>query len=93
MQALRFANNQKAIDNFFQLLKNSSEVVHWMEYVDNKQIVSQLIEFNMGEYLMPPIITQETVKRKHPKVGANDPCPCGSGKKFKKCCRGNGRFD
>lgn len=27
------------------------------------------------------------------KIGANDPCPCGSGKKFKKCCRGNGRFD
>lgn len=22
-----------------------------------------------------------------PKVGANDPCHCGSGKKFKKCCR------
>lgn len=22
----------------------------------------------------------------HPKVGRNDPCPCGSGKKFKKCC-------
>ncbi|MEW6668736.1 MAG: anaerobic sulfatase maturase [Thermodesulfobacteriota bacterium] len=24
----------------------------------------------------------------HPKVGRNDPCPCGSGKKFKKCCMG-----
>jgi hypothetical protein len=22
----------------------------------------------------------------HPKVGRNDPCPCGSGKKYKKCC-------
>lgn len=22
------------------------------------------------------------------KVGRNDPCPCGSGKKFKKCCGG-----
>lgn len=22
----------------------------------------------------------------HPKAGRNDPCPCGSGKKFKKCC-------
>jgi uncharacterized protein YecA (UPF0149 family) len=21
-----------------------------------------------------------------PKVGRNDPCPCGSGKKYKKCC-------
>ncbi|PID78724.1 hypothetical protein CSB20_13710 [bacterium DOLZORAL124_64_63] len=26
------------------------------------------------------------IKREEPKVGRNDPCPCGSGKKFKKCC-------
>lgn len=25
-------------------------------------------------------------KRIMPKVGRNDPCPCGSGKKYKKCC-------
>ena len=24
--------------------------------------------------------------RRHPHVGRNDPCPCGSGKKFKHCC-------
>ena len=28
----------------------------------------------------------ETFRRQGPKVGRNDPCPCGSGKKFKKCC-------
>jgi preprotein translocase subunit SecA len=28
----------------------------------------------------------ETIKRTTPKVGRNDPCPCGSGKKYKKCC-------
>jgi preprotein translocase subunit SecA len=27
----------------------------------------------------------KTVKREEPKVGRNDPCPCGSGKKYKKC--------
>jgi SEC-C motif-containing protein len=27
-----------------------------------------------------------TYKRAEPKVGRNDPCSCGSGKKFKKCC-------
>ena len=27
-----------------------------------------------------------TVVRESPKIGRNDPCPCGSGKKFKKCC-------
>ncbi|MEW8182720.1 MAG: SEC-C metal-binding domain-containing protein [Candidatus Thiodiazotropha endolucinida] len=25
-------------------------------------------------------------KREQPLVGRNDPCPCGSGKKYKKCC-------
>lgn len=28
----------------------------------------------------------ETVKRDGPKIGRNEPCPCGSGKKYKKCC-------
>ena len=28
----------------------------------------------------------QTVVRDQPKVGRNDPCPCGSGKKYKKCC-------
>ena len=27
-----------------------------------------------------------TFRRNTPKVGRNDPCPCGSGRKFKKCC-------
>ena len=26
------------------------------------------------------------------KVGRNDPCPCGSGRQFKKCCRNSGCF-
>ncbi|MGJ8524862.1 Protein translocase subunit SecA [Halomonadaceae bacterium LMG 33818] len=29
--------------------------------------------------------TPSTVKREEPKVGRNDPCPCGSGKKYKQC--------
>lgn len=28
----------------------------------------------------------ETYRRTEPKVGRNEPCPCGSGKKFKRCC-------
>ena len=35
-----------------------------------------------GESMAEP----STVKRDAKKVGRNDPCPCGSGKKFKKCC-------
>lgn len=33
---------------------------------------------------VPP--TEVQMARHPPKVGRNEPCPCGSGKKFKKCC-------
>jgi hypothetical protein len=36
-----------------------------------------------GRSLIPQKI--ETVRRQEPKLGRNDPCPCGSGKKYKKC--------
>ena len=32
------------------------------------------------------IISFEAARRKKAKVGRNDPCPCGSGKKYKNCC-------
>jgi hypothetical protein len=35
---------------------------------------------------MPPAAM--LAQARAPKVGRNDPCPCGSGKKFKKCCAG-----
>jgi preprotein translocase subunit SecA len=28
----------------------------------------------------------EPYRRAEPKIGRNDPCPCGSGRKHKKCC-------
>jgi len=37
---------------------------------------------NRGEEPSAP----STVKRGGEKIGRNDPCPCGSGKKYKKCC-------
>jgi uncharacterized protein YecA (UPF0149 family) len=36
----------------------------------------------IDERKVPPM----TVQRDRPKVGRNDPCPCGSGKKYKRCC-------
>jgi uncharacterized protein len=33
-----------------------------------------------------PLNSVTTFRRNVPKIGRNDPCPCGSGKKFKQCC-------
>jgi preprotein translocase subunit SecA len=37
----------------------------------------------------PELELELPIRRELPKVGRNDPCPCGSGKKFKNCCGRN----
>ncbi len=43
-----------------------------------------------GEVFMADIVP---FRREKAKIGRNDPCPCGSGRKFKKCCMGKGIYD
>ena len=43
--------------------------------------------------LIPSFATLDISRREvhyMPKIGRNDQCPCGSGKKYKKCCMGKG---
>lgn len=62
--------------------------------------VSQVQHQDMGQFEMDqrqraaaqaPQGEQRTkpIRMESPKVGRNDPCPCGSGKKYKKCCGAN----
>lgn len=36
---------------------------------------------------------QRTVVREYQKIGRNDLCPCGSGKKYKNCCLSSGKYE
>jgi uncharacterized protein len=52
-----------------------------------QQIEDSLV--NIHAFWLPlreAIYERETSQRMRTKVGRNEPCPCGSGKKFKKCC-------
>lgn len=100
--ALRFSKDAEVLDQFFRLLDASEERKNWLTYTKNKAIVTGLMENELGEYLLPPMPGKTTglayamrqpVARRHPKIGRNDPCPCGSGKKFKRCCIGTGKYD
>ena len=53
------------------------------EQIEKKARRQQFITSNQGGSGDDALANQ--VKREAPKVGRNDPCPCGSGKKFKKC--------
>ena len=52
----------------------------------NHHEISEFKKVDGRWYFMDGKIIRESVKRTAPKVGRNDSCPCGSGKKYKKCC-------
>ncbi len=56
----------------------------WKTEAEKK--VERQYEDESEELLEPP--AQET-----PKIGRNSPCPCGSGKKYKKCCMGKDKIN
>jgi hypothetical protein len=51
----------------------------------NAEVVRRIRGDDVQEHEVPRGFS-ETIRNTLPPVGRNDPCPCGSGKKFKKCC-------
>ncbi len=57
---------------------------------EEEQSVKDAINLRLARHEMQPLFSENgellAVQAVSSKVGRNDPCPCGSGKKFKKCC-------
>jgi uncharacterized protein len=63
----------------------------WMDEKEEKRMLAEMREGLADSVLANREFWFEksipaTVRREAPKVGRNDPCSCGSGKKFKNCC-------
>jgi HEAT repeat protein len=62
----------------------------------NEQMVDQFRKYLLSDPIEGPeeepavlprsLAAPGTIRRSQAKIGRNDPCPCGSGKKYKKCC-------
>lgn len=65
-------------------------VANYRDAQGRRQAHHELAEFERLEdkwYFKDAVApAMDPVRRSAPKVGRNDPCTCGSGKKFKKCC-------
>ena len=65
-------------------------VAHYRDAQGRRQAHHELAESQKldGQWFFKDAVapTAEPVRRTAPKVGRNDPCSCGSGKKYKKCC-------
>ena len=68
---------------FYNMLKADADYLYgleqWLDILGEDRIKEIVKEFKKSK----------TVRRDAPKVGRNDPCPCGSGKKYKHCCGRN----
>ncbi len=64
-------------------IEHIEQIKSWLVRGHNKKSLEAL-GYSFHKYV--PSIESGTVLRKTKKVGRNDPCPCGSGKKYKKCC-------
>ena len=91
--------NSEAIKVLFRLELASEEEIKELEERSREAQNNREIQLQK-EQLKPVIgnnqdsessksLSTQPVKRKEPKLGRNDPCPCGSGKKFKQCCGKN----
>jgi len=59
-------------------MKDQKAIKKWVD--DHKA------EIESGKFAGGGAAKVETFVKKEPEVGRNEPCPCGSGKKYKKCC-------
>ena len=96
-----YAQYYEQIRDFIQTLESTNDIRHvreWLQYEYGRRE-----KYISGEYYyecyphrrrrqsMTHWDSDEegTYVRSQPKIGRNDPCPCGSGKKYKNCCGKN----
>ncbi len=68
---------------------NMQEIHEAAEQFDGKHNEEPEVAPEVAGVSMAPGEPLRPLTRSYPKVGRNDPCPCGSGKKFKQCCDKN----
>jgi len=56
------------------------------EFCNHHESSTFVRELDGWKFVDGEMLAEKPTVREAPKVGRNDPCPCGSGKKYKKCC-------
>ncbi|HBS48069.1 TPA: preprotein translocase subunit SecA [Candidatus Dependentiae bacterium] len=72
------------VQHIFRLKKTDVEAVNVKEIEqERRRELADIESFHKGQGENPEA---KVVRRQADKIGRNDPCPCGSGKKYKQCC-------
>jgi preprotein translocase subunit SecA len=85
----RSASNLESFENMLALLSRTAQAVGPTDAPAAPPQITTTVTSSGPVNGAPPepeiVLPTVTIRRETPKVGRNDPCPCGSGKKFKQC--------
>lgn len=59
--------------------------------MQNQVAAGKMQAIDVAEFMRQ--MRTKPVVRDYKKIGRNDPCPCGSGKKYKNCCLNSGKYE
>ncbi len=76
------------IDMIARIREEVVEKIFWVQLAEEEDIEFEEMKRRQQQRLVFNLVDEEAAKKpvKSTKVGRNDPCPCGSGRKYKKCC-------
>lgn len=78
-----FQQGRKGIPALIWDPENLSHDSEWDEQEDAQLFFTAVMNWHISIIRR---LDEQTYEREAPKVGRNDPCPCGSGQKYKRCC-------
>ena len=84
-EAMRMDVKKAIVENMFLVELYTPEEMEELKKRQQAELDSQLRAHRQAQKNQEEGAGVETVKRSRAKVGRNEPCPCGSGKKFKHC--------
>ena len=89
---------KKSIENMENKLQTGmimDGVAQTEEQKQAKENLNEAVGINQEQIMqaMANYKAAHTPKIKEYKIGRNDPCPCGSGKKYKNCCLSTGKYE
>jgi preprotein translocase subunit SecA len=78
---------QLFMDMIARIREEVVEKIFWVQ-IAHEEDVEQIEQKQQSQRLVFNLVDEESARQpvKSSKVGRNDPCPCGSGRKYKKCC-------
>ncbi len=78
----------KRLDGIREVLQPGMDWWHLLSDSDKTKVEDMDKDEQKAYFAKAPILpaSQKPIVKEGPETGRNDPCPCGSGKKYKKCC-------